>query len=70
MNYEIDRGDEEPHIKEMTEMAIQILRTNENGYFLLVEGIKEKQIVLNQSFCNSLQFNFRHKDHSEQIDPV
>lgn len=41
MNYEVDRENdtaEEPSIAEMTEKAIQILRKNPRGYFLLVEG--------------------------------
>lgn len=41
MNYEVDREDDtagEPSIAEMTEKAIQILRKNPRGYFLLVEG--------------------------------
>ena len=41
MNYEVDRENNtagEPSIAEMTEKAIQILRKNPRGYFLLVEG--------------------------------
>ena len=41
MNYEVDRENDtarEPSIAEMTEKAIQILRKNPRGYFLLVEG--------------------------------
>lgn len=44
MQYDIDRNDPhyekagEPHIKDMTEKAIQILSKNPKGYFLLVEG--------------------------------
>ena len=41
MNYEVDRENDtagEPSIAEMTEKAIQILRKNSRGYFLLVEG--------------------------------
>lgn len=43
MQYDIDRNDPhyekagEPHIKDMTEKAIQILSKNPKGYFLLVE---------------------------------
>lgn len=46
MQYDIDRNDPhyekagEPHIKDMTEKAIQILSKNPKGYFLLVEGGK------------------------------
>ncbi|XP_048779091.2 alkaline phosphatase-like [Ostrea edulis] len=46
MNYEVDRMDPhyetagEPHIKDMTEKAIQILSKNSKGFFLLVEGGK------------------------------
>ena len=29
----------EPHLKDMTETAIQILSRNPNGYVLLVEGL-------------------------------
>lgn len=43
MDYEGDRIKkdplQEPSINEMTEKAIEILRQNPNGYFLLVEGI-------------------------------
>lgn len=43
MKYEVDRveekdGDQEPSIAEMTEKAINILKKNPKGYFLLVEG--------------------------------
>ena len=41
MQYEVDRNKSpngEPSLSEMTEKAIQILRKNEKGYFLLVEG--------------------------------
>ena len=41
MNYEVDRENDiagEPSIAEMTEKAIQILRKNPRGYFLLVEA--------------------------------
>ena len=43
MKYEVDRveekdGDQEPSISEMTEKAINILKKNPKGYFLLVEG--------------------------------
>ena len=39
MTYELLRDNEqEPSIVEMTSKAIQILRKNSNGFFLLVEG--------------------------------
>lgn len=41
MQYEVDRADDvagEPSITEMTEKAINILKRNPKGYFLLVEG--------------------------------
>ena len=43
MKYEVDRveekdGVQEPSIAEMTEKAINILKKNPKGYFLLVEG--------------------------------
>ena len=41
MEFEVDRKDDvggEPSIAEMTEKAIQILRKNPAGFFLLVEG--------------------------------
>ncbi|MGX6648413.1 alkaline phosphatase [Maricaulaceae bacterium MS644] len=39
MDYDHDRVDaEQPSIEEMTRFAIERLSTNENGYFLLVEG--------------------------------
>ena len=42
MEYETDRTTRdpirEPSIIEMTKKAIEILSTNPNGYFLLVEG--------------------------------
>lgn len=41
MAYRLEnKTDIEPTIIEMTEKAIEILRKNENGYVLLVEGIK------------------------------
>lgn len=42
MEYETDRNvgpDGEPSLAEMTEKAIQILKKNANGFFLLVEGM-------------------------------
>lgn len=56
MQYDIDRNDPhyekagEPHIKDMTEKAIQILSKNPKGYFLLVEG--------------DLDFFFKRPNHS------
>lgn len=41
MEYEIERKNDtggEPSLTEMTEKAIQILRKNQKGFFLLVEG--------------------------------
>lgn len=43
MDYESERFSkipiQEPSIIDMTEKAIEILSTNENGFFLLVEGL-------------------------------
>lgn len=42
MQYEVDRdksSNGEPSITEMTAKAIQILKKNSNGFFLLVEGL-------------------------------
>ena len=51
MQYEVDRASDtagEPSITEMTEKAINILKKNPRGYFLMVEGINiPKQVV----FC-------------------
>ena len=41
MNYEHNRPKDkagEPHIKEMTKKAIEILQKNKKGFFLFVEG--------------------------------
>ena len=41
MNYEHNRPKDkagEPHIKEMTRKAIEILQKNKKGFFLFVEG--------------------------------
>ena len=52
MQYDIDRTDPnyekagEPHIKDMTEKAIQILSKNPKGYFLLVEGAYKTILLL------------------------
>lgn len=71
MQYDIDRNDPhyekagEPHIKDMTEKAIQILSKNPKGYFLLVEGgqdlffLKEIQ-SFDYSFICKLQVNIVH----------
>ena len=41
MQYELDREDDkEPSLEEMTEKAIQMLQKEEDGFFLLVEGIQ------------------------------
>lgn len=42
MNFDMDRENSsngEPSLTEMTQKAIQILRKNPKGFFLLVEGI-------------------------------
>ena len=42
MQFEVDRdksSNGEPSITEMTAKAIQILKKNSNGFFLLVEGL-------------------------------
>lgn len=41
MQYELERdksGKGEPSLAEMTKKAIQVLQTNDKGFFLLVEG--------------------------------
>ena len=38
MNYEADRPEDEPSLTEMTEVAINNLKNNEEGYYLMVEG--------------------------------
>lgn len=38
MAYEVDRTPREPHISEMTRVALDILSREENGFFLLIEG--------------------------------
>lgn len=40
MAYDLDRPVEEPSLAEMTAKAIALLRSNKNGFFLLVEGSK------------------------------
>lgn len=71
MQYDIDRNDPhyekagEPHIKDMTEKAIQILSKNPKGYFLLVEGGQDllffKEIQsFDYSFICKLQVNIVH----------
>ncbi len=35
---DLNRNDCEPSLKEMTEVAIKILKKNEKGFFLMVEG--------------------------------
>ena len=44
LEYEIDRNPQvEPSLSELTAKAIETLSQNENGFFLLVEGKKDKQ---------------------------
>ena len=70
MQYEVDRvndGAGEPSIAEMTEKAINILKKNPKGYFLLVEGnlieignlvsIDVLIYILHFIFCFCLLFN-------------
>ena len=40
MAYDLDRGATEPSLAEMTAKAISLLRRNEKGFFLMVEGSK------------------------------
>ncbi len=40
MSYEIDREDNEPSLAEMTSAALQRLQTDDNGFFLMVEGAR------------------------------
>lgn len=41
MEFEASRDNAlEPSLEEMTEKAIEILKKNKNGYFLLIEGNK------------------------------
>ena len=56
MQYESDRIEknpvDEPSIIEMTQKAIELLSTNPNGYFLLVEGGKIGTIpAFARDFC-------------------
>lgn len=49
MQYELERdksGKGEPSLAEMTKKAIQVLQTNDNGFFLLVEGNHDHDHVL------------------------
>lgn len=49
MAYEVDRepGPEgEPSLAEMTRKAIEILRKNSQGYFLMVEGKTQKRKII------------------------
>ena len=39
-NGNVDRNECEPSLKEMTEVAIKMLKKNDDGFFLLVEGGK------------------------------
>ncbi|XP_059052252.1 membrane-bound alkaline phosphatase-like, partial [Achroia grisella] len=38
MPYNLEAGDDDPSLNEMTEKAIKLLSKNENGFFLFVEG--------------------------------
>ena len=50
LSYECDRNNAtEPSLEEMTLKAIELLSTNKNGYFLLVEGGKIDHGKLNFS---------------------
>ena len=45
MQFEVDRSKDvwgEPSLTEMTETALKILQKSDEGYFLLVEGKREK----------------------------
>lgn len=40
MTYDVERNtDVEPSLSDMTKKAIQVLQKNDNGFFLMVEGI-------------------------------
>ena len=52
MQYEANRPNDtagEPHIKDMTRKAIQILSKNKKGFFLFVEGKETK--IINIMYC-------------------
>ena len=53
MKFEIERDNDEPHIKDMTEKAIQILQKNEKGFFLLVEGKLNASLYFKDSLRNT-----------------
>ncbi|MDO5037173.1 MAG: alkaline phosphatase [Tissierellia bacterium] len=38
MNHHLDRGPEEPSLRDMTQKALEVLSKNDRGFFLLVEG--------------------------------
>lgn len=42
MSYELERNEEtDPSLTEMVDIAIKILKKNEQGFFLLVEGMND-----------------------------
>lgn len=45
LSYELERNQEtDPSLTEMVDVAIKILKKNEQGFFLLVEGMNIAQI--------------------------
>ena len=55
MDYELERNPEtDPSLAEMTYKAIEMLRKNNKGYFLLVEGKVNIYAIFSSTILSSL----------------
>lgn len=54
MTYDVERNrDVEPSLSDMTKKAIQVLQKNDNGFFLMVEGMRCIYITCYTYYCTS-----------------
>ena len=62
MSFELSRDNtQEPSIAEMTRKAIEILRKNDKGFFLLVEGTEKKCQHENEKNNRLIYFSFKKR---------